>query len=356
MKVHLFTDNEKEKLLFEEQFENSIQVISENAVSTSKIDLLIVNANAGKNARSRRLGLHWLQKARYYHCTFAPVIVYSFENNETLAKEYPILNTKGVGFLQLPFSPQEAFDQIKKILDEKLTEDEIDADVARRADLLRKEWEKISHQIGGLMLDYECRHSEVKSLVEQWAKSINRFAPAQKANLAEFQNLLVSPSARASDLKQAKQKLDDGLKGKSSYFAGVPEIDLVNLPKFPPKGFSRVLIADDQPLNFLINDLQNEYRYTVVGQAFGAAEAERLLNEKKPDVVLSDYYFKNSSFDATTDKDFGERFMRLALKTTVGSVDQPKNPMVAVISKVSLDKLDIPPGVVDFSGANATEA
>lgn len=369
--------NTKQRKFFE-LFASHLDDIFENGFkfvcSTAELQATFFDSSEVHDLIIIETSLNWDDKLlqEFYGVTIAaelrrdfllncPIVFFSqlekkfFEKHSETVRRFTLLNAEGSIFFSYPFS----FEKVRNLLLEakSLNNKALKKVVVNYCDLTA-EWEKISHQIGGLMLDYKYYHSEIKILVEKWSRSINQFASEHKEKFAEFRNLVISPFdfENISNIKDAKQNLDDALKGKSSYFSEIPKNNLENLPKFPPKGFSNVLIADDQPLDSLISDLQNEYRYTVVGQAYGAGEAERLLNEKKPDVVLSDYYFKLSSFDATTDKKFGEKFMKLALKTNIGLTNQTKNPMVAVISKTSLDKLDIPPGVLDFSGANATNA
>lgn len=287
-----------------------------------------------------------------------PIIFFSslrksyFEKSDAL--KLGLLETKGSGLLTFPFS----IETLKKASETSpLTDTELNEIVLNYCGL-QKEWRLISHTLGGLLQNYQENQPKIYSLVGQWCKTITRFAAGQISNFEKFRQLLNSSSKplNIEALKLALQNLDEGLTDKKSDPSQQSLAEkLENLPKYPPKGFSKILIADDEPLDSLISGLQNEYRYEVVGQAKGSNEAERLLNEKKPDVVLSDFYFKKYTHDTTTDKKFGENFMMLAKRKEIGSKTEPKNPIVAVISKTTLDPLEIPTGVLNCSGAyNAT--
>lgn len=292
----------------------------------------------------------WLRREHFFS---APIIFISPRNLDKFnPEEEGIIKSQGSGFIPLRFTYDILDKQLKNT--KHLSDSELKNVVILHCDLIDT-WKTTSHKIGGLLKYYKQNYSEIKAITKHWAESINHFAPEHQECLKEFQTLLNKPvqSVNVGDLKQAKQNLDEALKGKKPY--DFSKIEVESLPKFPPKVYSKILIYDYEHLDSLISCLKSEYRYTIVGQAQGSKEAERLLNEKKPNVVLSDYYFKKYARDKTTDKKFGGNFMISATNFNIGSPNHPENPIVAVISKTSLDKEDIPPGVLDFSGSlNAT--
>lgn len=359
MKIYWLTDGDEDNLfLSEREKEYPIEVIGNDQLSSSipGIDYLIVNANSVENDRAKRLGLQWLQKARREYRLLAHAVVYSFESYETLVSEYPILKTKGVSFIRLPFSPQELNSFLKSSLHPRLTIDEL-TDIVRWYCGLQKEWRSFSHKLGNLLSEHQSHRNEIQHIVAEWKTSINRFAPDQKGNLKTFQKLLgPSPdSIDIGDLKRALEKLDDGLQGTQSTESDslLPE-HYNQLPKCPPKGFSKVLIADDEPQGFLINSLRYQYGYDVVGQASRLSQAKDLLDKKKPDVVLSDYYFKESSRETELpDKSIGDKFIHYALTHPQYTDTDPKKPIVLVISKATLQaETEIRAGAINCSGAN----
>src|SRR5688572_12401265 len=103
MRIYWHTDSNEDRLLLPETEEEcSFEVIRDDEIHStgSNFDLLIINANLGKNRRSKRTGLQRLQKLRRDYRLLAHAIVYSFESYETLIKEHPILK-KGVSFIRL---------------------------------------------------------------------------------------------------------------------------------------------------------------------------------------------------------------------------------------------------------------
>ena len=193
--------------------------------------------------------------------------------------------------------------------------------------------------------------------MEGWSGTITSFAPDQKENLDNLQALLGQPpgTVASADMRKALEKLDDGLRGGPPTADGSSLPDsIIPVPNLPPKGFIKVLIADDEPQPFLINSLRSQYGYEVVGQAYKLSQAKDLLNSEKPDVVLSDYYFKESSRETELpDKLVGDRFIQYALKHPQYANTDPKKPIVLVTSKATLrTETDIRAGAINCSGAN----
>jgi len=334
----------------------------ENLFSSNKVapNFILVDSllGWGDDYLQNASGFEIAAKLRRDYLIKCPIIFFSslrksfFDKQILSGNKFSLINAKGSGFLSFPFTLKafnKLLSEIKSLDDRGLRE------VVINQCRLKQHWQKTSHKIGNLLSDYPNNYEEIRQIAYEWAESINYFAP-DKVNLFEkFQKQLIESvnSENTNNLKLSLQTLDESLKGKKPY--DFSEIDIENLPKFPPKDYSKILIADDEPLDSLVNGLQNEYRYTIVGQAQGANEAGRLLKDKKPDVVLSDFYFKEYARDKTTDKKFGGQFMVAATDFEIGSPNKSKKPIVAVISKTSLDKQEIPQGVLDFSGSlNAT--
>ena len=352
MKIQLFADRENESILFKNCLNNlTLSEIEDEPLA--EVDLIIVSINAPKNERSNRLGISLIQKIRRNYFIQAPIIVYSFESFEKLGADFPILKTKGISFLQLPFFSQDLVNQADSLQNQVLSEPEL-FEIVHQTCNPKEDWRMISHKIGNYLSDYCAHKSQIENLVSDWAKTIRRFAPECVVNLEELQQSINLPfkSINIDELKLTVQKLDECLQGKEPK----PDPDLPKpLPKRPPKGFSKVFIADDEAMDSLKLNLQNEYNYQILGQAKSINEAKRQVKEKLPTVILSDFYFKNYEHDKTTDKRHGIDFMEFAESYNVGSKDFPQTPIVAVISKTSLDPNEIPKGVLDCSGTrNAT--
>lgn len=359
MKVWWFTDNEDERLLLSSTATtSSAEIVAEDDDLTKRpaASLLIINANAGKNERSNRLGLKWLKKVRREYYLTIPAVVYSFESLEALSAEYSILNTKGVRFVRLPVSKSDFTQLVEESRSVIISEYELTDIVSRHCDLY-EEWRSVAHKLGNDLAKYREKTKEIKCAFEKWAVSINRFAPDQKDNLENFGSLLRLPpdSVNTSDLKRALEKLDDGLQSAPSVADDEVTSENYTLPPSrPPKGFSRVLIADDESQDFLINSLRYQYGYDVIEQAKKLSQAKDLLDKEKPDVVLSDYYFKESSRSTELpDKSIGDRFIHYSLSHPQYADTDPKKPIVLVTSKATLrSEAEIRSGAINCSGAN----
>jgi len=277
-----------------------------------------------------------------------------FEKRASPSNKYSLVNGAGCGFLSFPFSLELLKKQLSEI--KPLSDAALNEVVVKHCDLQGK-WQLISHQLGGYISNYRKNNSEVKELVTRWAVSINRFAPDQKSNLENFRNLLKlqSDAVEMADLKRALERLDDGLQGAPSTVSdsSLPE-NYSQLPRCPPQGFSKVLIADDEPQPFLLNSLRHQYGYNVIEQAYNLSQAKDLLNKEKPDVVLSDLYFKHSLRKTEVpDKSIGDSFIRYALTHTQYANTDLKKPLVLVISKHTLQPAaEIRAGAINCSGHN----
>jgi len=272
-----------------------------------------------------------------------------FEKLRSRNSKYGLIDTKGCSFLSYPFSPE--------ILKHQLSVTEQLSDVALQEVVikhcgLQKEWRLISHQLSGYLSNHQKQYRNITEIVAQWANSINRFAPNQKHNLESFRALLnLDPeSVDLAALKCALEQLDDGLQGSQAATRRPHN----QVPQCPPKGFSRVLIADDESQTFLADSLRNQYGYEVISQAYRLSQAKELLNKEKPDVVLSDYYFKESLRKTEIpDKSIGDRFIQYALTHPQYTGTDPKKPLVLVTSKATLQtETEIRAGAINCSGAS----
>ena len=108
MKIQLLTDNEFEASIFG-KYLDEFSLLKIGDEPSADVDLIILNINTSRNERSKRLGLSFLQKIRRDYFIKAPIIAYSFEN---LNADFPILKTKGISFLQLPFSSEALIDEV----------------------------------------------------------------------------------------------------------------------------------------------------------------------------------------------------------------------------------------------------
>jgi CheY-like chemotaxis protein len=289
----------------------------------------------------------------------APIILCSslekgeFENLEKSDGKYRLLKAKGTGFVSLPCSKDAFHQQVFKT--EPLDDESLRKVIVEHCGL-REDWRLISHTLGSLLTEGESQNKEVQRIVGEWSISINKFAADQKDNLRVLQKLLNRPPSvvKTSDLKRALEALDDGLQDRQVILSDVLKEYGNHFPKCPPKGFSRILIADDESQHFLADSLRHQYGYDVITQAYKLSQAKELLNKEKPDVVLSDYYFKESSRKTELpDKSIGDRFIQYALTHPQYADTDPKKPLVLVTSKATLQpETEIRAGAINCSGAN----
>ena len=324
-------------------------------------NLIIVEAGLEWSATSQKpfYGFDIAANLRRTYSVKSPIILCStlqkgeFEKLGKSDSKYLLLEAQGTGFVSLPCS-QDAFDQqVSKA--ERLNDDTLRKVIIEQCGL-REEWRLISHKLASLLTESLSQRKKAQTIVDEWATSINRFAADQKNNLESLQTLLSRPhgSVKTSDLKQALEVLDDGLQDRPVILGDVLNKPGSQLPKCPPKGFSRVLIADDESQHFLAHSLRNQYGYDVIAQAFKLSQAKDLLSKEKPDVVLSDYYFKESSRrNEIPDKSIGDRFIQYALTHPQYAGTDPKKPLVLVTSKAALQtETEIRAGAINCSGAN----
>lgn len=332
------------------------------ASSGGDADLIIVEAQLNWDGRPAApfYGFDVAATLRKTYLVKTPVLFFShipredFEQLRAQDAKFGLLSAEGSGFLSFPCSPEAAAREISALAhlsDSSLRE------VALKHCGLLNEWHVIAHSLGNLLTEHERNGEEICRMVEGWSATIISFAPDQRENLNNLRAMLGLPpgSVTSADLKKALERLDDGLRGGPAAAGGGSLPDSVNpMPNRPPQGFIKVLVVDDEPQPFLINSLRSQYGYDVVGQAYKLSQAKALLDKEKPDVVLSDYYFKESSRETEIpDKSVGDRFIRYALTHPQYAKTAPKKPIVLVTSKATLrTETDIRAGAINCSGAN----
>lgn len=357
MKVYWRSDGDETRLLrTDDGGQPRFEVLQNiDAEAGPGVDLIIISANHKQGPRSTREGLRWLQRIRRRGIR-SPVVVYSFESFDLLLREFSILQSHGVSFIRLPTSVKLFTDFVNGINTAPISEAEL-AFVVRWHSGLQDNWRKYSHRLGNLIPHFENRRAEGVQLLAEWAESVNKFAPDQANNMLALKNIVGDRivSAGAREVRKAIEKLDDGLQGAT--LLSIDDLSTegdVPLPGRPPKGYSKILVADDEPQSFLISSLRNLYGYVVLEQALNYSSAKQLLDKQTPDVVLSDYYFKESSRkSAQPDKSVGDKFIRYALNPPQYADTDQKKPIVLVTSKATLrGEIEIRDGAINCSGAS----
>lgn len=266
---------------------------------------------------------------------------------------FNLLNAQGSFLLTLPSVAGDVSELIATA--QPLNEREL-ADVVLTCCDIKEKWHVLLHQLAGHLSAPLANQPLIETILEDLSSSIGTFAPEQKENLQAVRNLLHGSSdfkARA-ELMGAVEKLDERLQNVPVRHGLFEMGTHAQAPPYPPKGFSKILIADDEPQSFLINSLRAQYGYQVVEQAFKLSQARDLFDRERPDIVLSDLFFKQSSRPTEVpSKTVGDRFIQYALTRHNDTHLEPGKPLVLVTSKAVLrSETEIRAGAINCSGAN----
>ncbi|MBK9215794.1 MAG: hypothetical protein IPM59_09350 [Chloracidobacterium sp.] len=269
-----------------------------------------------------------------------PILIISFQDLSCLNKKHPILGSSGVFFLRLPVDRSDLETALSSCSKGAISEEELAT--TQRWFCFSEEWRAYSHSLGNLLKDWPESSNQIQEIVSKWSESILRFAKDQIENLEAFKQTINCPS-EPFDLKESRRRLevlDVGLRLKEKPVRS--SIGRV-YPKRPPKGYSKLLIADDNLQMFLPAMLERKYRYDVIRpQAMKLGQAKQLLDERDPRVVLADLYFKKSErATETPEKAVGEEFIKYAMRDP--------NRLVLVTSKASVT--EVLAGSFNCSGA-----
>jgi len=287
----------------------------------------------------------------------SPVIVVSvlskidFQDLKSSDLKYSLLDSLGTAFLQAPFISSD----IEEILNssKQISDSELDKVVENYCEP-HKAWSKASHDLGNWVPKSDDRASDIRLLFDKWKRPINRYWPDCFEPFSDLERLLTL-NVKGRSLEEKLKALEnfDAQLLETETGVNVPRSDHsdTELPRCPPKGLSRLMIADDNPATYLTNSLRREYRYDVLSpQATKLRQAIKIHDEQKPDVVLADLYFKESDrASESPSKDIGYKFINHALKFSKHS----ETPIVLVTSKALLrTDTEIPVGAINCSGAS----
>jgi DNA-binding response OmpR family regulator len=262
-----------------------------------------------------------------------------------------ILDAAGTEYLQVPFTSEQLYQLISGVRD--LTSDELRDVVLRHTDFWGA-WARTVHILETLIRKGSPRFGGIDEELSKWNLPIPKLLPNLSRHFADFKKCLLSEASNLSIDKRLKtlqdfdsQVVQYGTTQRPSK-SQLPRV----LPKCPPKGYSKLLIADDNPQDYLAATLRSEYRYDVITpQASKLSQAKKLLDEHKPRVILADLYFKTSNrVTEIPDKTVGEQFIRYAIRAE-------NRPLVLVTSKARIKAEDLLRGAFDCSGSyRATNA
>jgi CheY-like chemotaxis protein len=277
----------------------------------------------------------------------APIIFFSafeksyFEKLRLSSSKFNLLNANGSSFLSFPFLKRTLE---KTVLEVKPLSDSLLNEVVINYCGLQEKWGKIAHDFRYAILKYNTDYEKARILFNEWSALIERFLPTQKEYLNTLRQLLqTSPSEVDTDeLINAYKKLKIVLEfspqtdsEKINY-----KLDFDEIEKTPPKFYSTVLVANDEPNLPLPDFLKTNYGYKVLKQATNQTEAKRIFLSEQPEVVIADYYFKTP--------EEGTEFIEF-----VADKKHKWQPLVLVNSFRDLSQMNFPDGVINCSGEEA---
>lgn len=324
-------------------------------VSVSNFDALIIDGDCDSGTNTHPL--EQLERYRLLGCNLSAVVL-SFLEFEEIIEKFAILSSPGISFLRLPVIKPKFLDAIEQASKEKIKPDELQ-EYIRWQSGLQKVWRDTLHVVTNLSSDYPQRIVEIRSTVDTLSSSIEKYAPDQKPKFDKVKDLVDrEPNGRFLDeIRSRVEDLDSGLRFKPDEkveLSSLTQARAYNVPRCAPKGFSRVLIADDNPTSTVINTLSRVYKYDVLNPATTLFKAKQLLDQEKPHVVLADLFFKESNREGEVpSEEIGYRFIKYAI-----AKEPPNRPLVLVTSKSLLrTETEIPVGAINCSGSfRATRA
>ena len=282
--------------------------------SLAKCDHMVIDANWGRESRTARGGLRWLQHVRRIFRATSPALVYSFETREVLASSFSIMaeGVPGLSFLRLPFTTMDFQTTLDRT--EPLAIEELDM-IVRWHSGLQEDWQLSSHRIVTLLRYWPSTKAEVESFVNEWQDLILRCAPDQVPNM---QSLVTALDRDSNAVRSALEQIGHGLRGIVD--APIPEAPCNR----PPRGFSELAIADDSGYELDTIVELKRLGYSVCDKvAITSQEAENLIELLCPHVVLVDLHMPSAS-DGRRVIEFAQRSETVRLIVAIsrsGAVD-----------------------------------
>lgn len=308
------------------------------------IDTLI---NWSENTLQNLYGFDIAAHLRRDYFSKLPIIFLSplkkkyFENLQLTNPRYSLINAEGSDFLSFPFTIESLKEKLTKI---EALNDVILGEIVTKYCGLQENWKRTAHDLSYAILKYNDEYEKARKIFNEWAVTIERFAPAQKENLDVLRQLLEAPPSDVDTnrITNAYRKLKIGLELSPQINSEKkhPESDFGEKEKQPPMFYSKVLVANDEQNLPLPDFLKANYGYDVLKQATNRTEAERLFLSEQPEVVIADYYFKTP--------EEGMEFIEFA-----ADKKHKWRPLVLVNSFRDLSHINFPDGVINCSGDEA---
>ena len=209
------------------------------------------------------------------------VLMYSFLNRPTLAKEYPIIamNSAGIAFLRAPFDAIECCQKLNAL--KSMTSEEL-AYIRRWHCGLQQQWNIVAHSLGHMFSDWPANRQSALNLLRSIEPDIHKLAPDQETTLIALFTSLETDTA--TEFQKLCAELDkcmnepDGEVPAAPYDRG-------------PLGFDGIVVADDHGYDCSAMDKLIRKGYVIFDVARDLEAARKSLVKFRPDVVLADLHF-----------------------------------------------------------------
>lgn len=298
---------------------------------------ILVHVNTSVVSRSQRRGLTWLQRFRREAFRIGrsdlaalPAVLCSFEDFDTLAKHYPLLQCEGHTFKRLPCSITEitaALEDVHPIADGALP------DIICRF-CLPPVWQHLTHEFSHQLVPcQEEQQAIAKELLDEWESWVALVAPNIMPAMNELRRkytLLAKNPTKPSALDAVRKAQETLLSCLLGEFSDTPLAPAPSL--YPPKGWQELLIVDDHGyVEATILELKNKgYRIT---QQRNPQDAIEMISNEAYRIILCDLHLP--------DRSEGMRVMRHALA---------HGKAVIAISSAALRPVELPAGVLNGCG------
>lgn len=221
--------------------------------------IVVVEASCGPGRRSQRLGLRWLQQFRRDVRSRAPALVYSFESQARLQREFSMLSegVPGSRFIPAPFTPEE-WQQALRDIPPPLTDAELQQMVRSHCGV-QEEALRFTHSINNRLAAGLRRPGNsaggltaraVKALVAEvldFGAFLRRYGLADEATqILTVSGMLSSSSTLAEQDVQALLERMDAVERTFRPPDAHDGADRAATPDGAPEGYETIYVVDDE--------------------------------------------------------------------------------------------------------------
>jgi CheY-like chemotaxis protein len=328
MWIAWLSDDHRHPELLARGLKSKVRMLSLGEAPYPEAEVLVVYANTGPSSRSWRAGLRWLERQRREQKCRLPALIYSFEPQEMLARDFAMVgkDVPGIKFLRLPVAPGEFQRALRELRKRGAYSDEEFRKVLRWYSGWDKEWRRRTHRLSQMIQGLPAG----RDAVLKEARDLQGFI-LDAALDAEEQYLDLCAALEDCDSQEGSRLLEE----LTRRVVGAPVLPRPDVPPRAMADFDRILIVDDGEFPAGTKTRLQELGYQICGEARDRDEARRMMSECQPSVVLVDYHLGTG--------DEGQAFMKEALNCEM-------RPTVVAISRALLRDDELPPGVWNCTG------